>query len=115
MPVLVAGLTTCLLLEKPNFRPWRPATRARPRHLVEFDQHEASIRTGRDNARLVVQAVAALFLVFALAFHAAEVGLIGLTIIVLHCFRNRGTPTWPCFRRSIAIYRAISRSSGSWA
>jgi NhaB family Na+:H+ antiporter len=55
---------------------------------MEFDAHEASIRTAQDNARLVVQAIAALFLVFALAFHVAEVGLIGLTIIVLQTAFN---------------------------
>ena len=56
--------------------------------LLEFDQHEAAHRAGHDVARLVVQAVSAVFLVFALAFHIAEVGIIGLTIIVLQTAFN---------------------------
>lgn len=89
MPVLVAGLATCLLLEKTKtFEYGAQLPEAVREILVEFDQHEAANRSGRDNARLVVQAVAALFLVFALAFHVAEVGLIGLTIIVLQTAFN---------------------------
>ncbi len=37
----------------------------------------------RDNAALIVQGIVALLLVFALAFHVAEVGLVGLMIIIL--------------------------------
>jgi NhaB family Na+:H+ antiporter len=89
MPVLVAGLTTCILLEQVKIFDYGAQIPERVREiLVEFDAHEASIRTAQDNARLVVQAVAALFLVFALAFHVAEVGLIGLTIIVLQTAFN---------------------------
>ena len=89
MPVLVAGLTTCVLLEQVKIFDYGAQLPERVREiLMEFDAHEASIRTAQDNARLVVQAVAALFLVFALAFHVAEVGLIGLTIIVLQTAFN---------------------------
>ena len=56
--------------------------------LVEFDKYETERRSDKDNARLVIQAVAAIFLVFALAFHVAEVGIIGLTIIVLQTAFN---------------------------
>ena len=89
MPVLVAGLITCVLLEQVKIFDYGAQLPERVREiLMEFDAHEASIRTAQDNARLVVQAVAALFLVFALAFHVAEVGLIGLTIIVLQTAFN---------------------------
>jgi NhaB family Na+:H+ antiporter len=89
MPVLVAGLTTCILLEQIKIFDYGAQLPERVREtLMEFDAHEASIRTAQDNARLVVQAIAALFLVFALAFHVAEVGLIGLTIIVLQTAFN---------------------------
>ena len=87
--VLVAGLTTCILLEQIKIFDYGAQLPERVREtLMEFDAHEASIRTAQDNARLVVQAIAALFLVFALAFHVAEVGLIGLTIIVLQTAFN---------------------------
>ena len=89
MPVLAMGLTTCLLLEQIKIFGYGAQLPEEVRDiLVEFDDHEASRRTAGDNARLVVQAIAAIFLVFALAFHVAEVGLIGLTIIVLQTAFN---------------------------
>ena len=56
--------------------------------LVEFDTHQSEARTEKENARLVIQALSAVFLVIALAFHIAEVGIIGLTIIVLQTAFN---------------------------
>ena len=67
MPVLVAGLITCVLLEQVKIFDYGAQLPERVREiLMEFDAHEASIRTAQDNARLVVQAVAALFLVLSL-------------------------------------------------
>ncbi len=89
MPVLAVGLTTCLLLEKTHWFGYGEQLPGRVRDiLVEFDEHETAHRSGRDKARLVIQAVSAIFLVFALAFHVAEVGIIGLTIIVLQTAFN---------------------------
>jgi NhaB family Na+:H+ antiporter len=50
---------------------------------LEHENNEAAHRTQRDRWRLIVQAISALLLVVALAFSWAEVGLIGLAIIVL--------------------------------
>ena len=89
MPVLVMGLLTCIVLEKTKWFSYGAQLPERVREiLVEFDNHEEEIRTGRDTARLVVQAISAVFLVIALAFHVAEVGLIGLAIIVLQTAFN---------------------------
>jgi NhaB family Na+:H+ antiporter len=55
---------------------------------VEFDQEETRNRTDLDRARLVIQAIAAIILVVALAFHWAEVGLIGLMVIVIQTALN---------------------------
>jgi len=89
MPVFVLGLCTCVILEKVKWFGYGEILPSNVRDiLLEFDAHEAESRTGRDSARLVVQAVAALFLVFALAFHVAEVGIIGLTIIVIQTAFN---------------------------
>ncbi len=89
MPVLVVGLATCVMLEKLKWFSYGEPLPARVREvLLEFDQHETEIRTGRDKARLVIQAIAAIFLVLALAFHVAEVGIIGLTIIVIQTAFN---------------------------
>ena len=89
MPVLGMGLLTCILLERTHWFEYGATLPERVRDiLVEFDEHEAEVRTGRDKARLVIQAIAAIFLVFALAFHVAEVGVIGLAIIVLQTAFN---------------------------
>ncbi|PXX92682.1 sodium/proton antiporter NhaB [Marinobacter vulgaris] len=84
LPVLVAGLTTCWLLEKLRWfgygaRLPKPVRRV----LEEFADNERVKRTKADQAALWVQALAALILVIGLAFHLAEVGLIGLLVIIL--------------------------------
>jgi NhaB family Na+:H+ antiporter len=89
MPVLAAGLMTCIVLEKTRWFGYGTLLPERVREiLVDYDYHETEIRTGRDTARLVIQAISAVFLVFALGFHVAEVGIIGLTIIVLQTAFN---------------------------
>ncbi len=84
MPVLAVGLMTCLMLETTGWFGYgaelSPAVR---RVLEEYQRHADQSRTLRARCMLVVQAVAALILILALAFHLAEVGLIGLLVIVL--------------------------------
>lgn len=89
MPVLAVGLTTCLLLER--FRRFGyGATIPEPVReiLREFDEAQTRNRSDAARARLIVQSVAAVFLVVALAFHWAEVGIIGLTVIVVQTALN---------------------------
>lgn len=84
MPVLVAGLLTCALLEKTKAFGYGAKLPDNVRAILEdFAAKEDAKRTLRDKAQLGVQIVVAIFLVFALALHLAEVGLIGLTIIIL--------------------------------
>lgn len=84
MPVLVAGLITCVLLEKVR---WFGYGARLPRSvrqiLVDYAKAEDQKRTLRDKVELFVQVLVALFLITALALHLAEVGLIGLTVIIL--------------------------------
>ncbi len=89
MPVLAVGLITCLLLERVKWFGYG-ATIPAPvlAVLLEYDAEESAKRTRRENARLVVQGIAAVFLVVALGLHVAEVGLIGLAIIVLQTAFN---------------------------
>lgn len=89
MPVLVVGLATCLLLEKVK-RFGYGVTIPAPvlTILAEFDEEQSAKRTRKESARLVVQAITAILLVFALAFHVAEIGLIGLAVIVLQTAFN---------------------------
>ena len=89
MPVLVVGLITCILLEL--FKKFGYGAQIPERVLdilIKYDNEQSQKRTGRDNARLIMQAVAALFLVLALGFHVAEVGLVGLAVIVIQTALN---------------------------
>lgn len=89
MPILAVGLLTCVMLERLKWFGYGETLPERVRDvLVEFDEHETANRSDRDRARLVIQAISAIFLVFALAFHVAEVGIIGLAIIVLQTAFN---------------------------
>lgn len=84
MPVLAAGLLTCVLLEVTGKFGYGAKLPERVRSvLLEFQVQEEARRNPRSNARLVVQAIVAVFLVTGLALHLAAVGLIGLTVIVL--------------------------------
>jgi len=84
MTVLVVGLLTCLLLEKLKwFSYGAKLPEAVRKVLEEYDEHMTERRTQKQKAALIVQAITAVFLVIALAFHLAEVGIIGLTVIVL--------------------------------
>lgn len=89
MPVLLMGLLTCILLESTGWFGYGARLPGSVREILHaFDREQSAGRTRRETQRLVVQAMAAVFLVFALAFHMAEVGLIGLTIIVLQTALN---------------------------
>ncbi|QDP01047.1 sodium/proton antiporter NhaB [Thalassotalea sp. PS06] len=84
IPVLIFGLLTCFLVEKFKVFSYGVNMPENVRTiLVEFDHQETKRRTQLDNAKLVVQGVIAVWLVVALALHLAEVGLIGLTVIIL--------------------------------
>jgi NhaB family Na+:H+ antiporter len=84
LPVLVVGLLTCLAVEKMRlFGYGAQIPVAARRILEEYDRIEDAKRTPAQAAALIVQALVAVFLVVALAFHWAEVGIIGLTVIVL--------------------------------
>ncbi|MBI1179569.1 MAG: sodium/proton antiporter NhaB [Alphaproteobacteria bacterium] len=84
LPVLVAGLLTCVTVELTRSFGYG-ATLPDSVHaiLVEFDVRESAKRTRRDVMALLVQALVGVWLIFALLFHLAEVGLIGLTVIIL--------------------------------
>ncbi|MGE0622531.1 MAG: sodium/proton antiporter NhaB [Pseudomonadales bacterium] len=89
MPVLVVGLSTCMLLEQiKRFGYGAQLPEPVRQILTEFDEEEGRKRTELARARLVVQAIAAIMLVIALAFHWAEVGLIGLMVIVIQTAFN---------------------------
>jgi Na+:H+ antiporter, NhaB family len=84
IPVAAAGLLTCWSLDRFKLfgygAPLPDAVRA---VLRDYAEHMAARSTVRDRQVLIVQAVVALTLVLGLAFHIAEVGLIGLVVIIL--------------------------------
>jgi NhaB family Na+:H+ antiporter len=89
MPVLVVGLLTCLAVEKFKILGYgAQMPLAARRILEEYDRIEDEKRTPNQTAALIIQALVVVFLVVALAFHWAEVGLIGLTVIVLSTALN---------------------------
>jgi len=84
IPVFFSGMITCVLLEKVK---WFGYGVQLPENVLkilsEFDAEESKKRTKRDNAKLIMQGVIAVWLIVGLAMHLAPVGLIGLSIIVL--------------------------------
>ncbi|MEH6551984.1 MAG: sodium/proton antiporter NhaB [Pseudomonadales bacterium] len=89
MPVLVVGLITCAVLEMTGVFGYGTKLSPNVREVLEeFDANERANRTARHSATLIIQALSALLLVIALATHMAEVGLIGLAIIVIQTAFN---------------------------
>lgn len=84
IPAMLAGFATCLVVER--FR-WfgygSPVPVAVRQELVEFARRESAQMSARHRQVIVVQSVVAVLLVLALAFHIAEIGVIGLAVIVL--------------------------------
>lgn len=84
LPVLVAGIVTCLVVERMKWFGYGARLPEAVRSVLEgYDREQQERRTPRDVAILIVQAVTAVILVVALAFQLAAVGLVGLLVIVL--------------------------------
>jgi NhaB family Na+:H+ antiporter len=84
MPVLAIGLTTCVLVEKFKLFTYGFEMPGNIRsHLLETEIQMEAKRGKQGRARLVIQALAGIWLILALAFHLAAVGIIGLSVIVL--------------------------------
>jgi NhaB family Na+:H+ antiporter len=84
MPTLVAGLITCVLLEKLGwFSYGATLPESVARTLADYNDEQEAERNHRMTATLIVQAIVGLILILSLAFHVASVGLVGLMVIVL--------------------------------
>ncbi len=84
MPVLIAGLLTCILLEKLRIFGYGAELPQEVRSILErYNDQENSDMPAQRVAQLWVQGGVAVFLIIGLALHLAEVGLIGLSVIVL--------------------------------
>lgn len=84
LPTIIAGLTTCLVLEKTKSFGYGAKLPTAVRNILQdFDEKQKAQRNLQDKIHLIIQAVAGILLVFGLAFHVAEVGLVGLMVIIL--------------------------------
>ena len=84
IPVFFAGMLTCVAVEKLKWFGYGVQLSDNVRKiLTDFDETETKKRTKRDNVKLIMQGVIAVWLIVALALHLAPVGLIGLTVIIL--------------------------------
>ncbi len=84
VPVMFFGLLTCVLVERFHLFGYGAALPSPVRDiLANYDKEMSAKRTISDKVKLHVQALIGIWLIVALALHLAEVGLIGLTVIIL--------------------------------
>ncbi|NJN51882.1 MAG: sodium/proton antiporter NhaB, partial [Gammaproteobacteria bacterium] len=89
LPVLALGLCTCVAMERLRWFGYGATLPDGVRDvLVSYAQHNEQRRTREESVRLVVQGIAAVLLIAGLALHVAEVGLLGLAIIVIQTAFN---------------------------
>ena len=83
IPVLIVGFLTCVLVERFRWFGYGFSLPPVVRDILwRFDQETSRKMDDRFKARLIVQGLAMIWLIAALAFHLAEVGIIGLSVIV---------------------------------
>ena len=84
MVVLFTGLATTIVVEKLKIAGYGATLPDSVRAILQnYDDEQTAKMTRSDILNLWIQAVVAVFLVICLAFHLAEVGIIGLSVIVL--------------------------------
>jgi len=84
LPVLLVGLATCVLVEKLRWFGYGEPLPDSVREVIErYAARERERRDRVERVKLGAQALAAVFLVIGLVLHLAEVGLIGLGVIVI--------------------------------
>lgn len=84
VPVLICGLLTCVMLEYSKILGYGAPLPEKVRSILkDYDTRSAQKRSRQDNVKLVFQGLIGVWLVVALALHLAEVGLIGLSVIIL--------------------------------
>jgi NhaB family Na+:H+ antiporter len=84
IPVFLCGLVICFLVEKFKVFGYGAELPDTVRQvLTEHDKKMSAKRSKKEQAQLIVQGLIGIWLILALAFHLAEVGLIGLSVIIL--------------------------------
>ena len=83
LPVFVCGLATCLLLEKFKVFGYGAELPESVRKILhDYEVRSSKQRSRQESMRLIIQGIIGVWLVLALALHLAEVGLIGLSVII---------------------------------
>ena len=84
MPILFTGLVTCVVLEKFSIAGFGNQLPLSVRDIFnDYSNYRNENITTNDKAVLLIESIVLIFLVLALAFSIAAVGLIGLTVMVL--------------------------------
>ena len=84
MPVLVAGIFTCFVIEKFSLAGFGNVLPGSIREIFnDYDAYENSQQTQEQRAELYIEFAVLIFLIIALALHLAAVGIIGLAVIIL--------------------------------
>jgi len=84
IPTLIAGLFVVVAVEVTKTFGFGAKLQPHVREILKgYIQEEDAKRTDKDKYALVVQGICALLLIFGLAFHIMEVGLIGLLLLVI--------------------------------
>lgn len=84
IPTLLAGFAVCWVIEKKQWFGYGAVLPESVRAiLLEESNRLRDGRTARDHLVLVTQAIVAILMVLGLALHVAEIGLIGLAVIVV--------------------------------
>ncbi|MBI5890269.1 MAG: sodium/proton antiporter NhaB [Nitrosomonadales bacterium] len=84
IPTLLAGILTCWVIEKNKWFGYGAELPVGVRQiLIDEDRRLRAGHTPLDRLMLIAQGVVAILMVLALAFHIAEIGLIGLAVIIL--------------------------------
>ena len=83
-PAVLAGFITCIVLELTGVLGYGAKLDPRVRSILQgyIDEEDAK-RTPKEVYSLWVQGICGVLLIFGLAFHVMEVGLIGLSLLVL--------------------------------
>ena len=84
IPVFIAGLITCFSIEKFRLFGFGTHLPLRIKNIFhQYNDYELSQRTDIMRLELIIEMVVGILLIFALAFHLAAVGIIGLGVIIL--------------------------------
>jgi NhaB family Na+:H+ antiporter len=84
MPVLAVGLLTCLAVERFKLFSYGVEMPGNIRsHLLETAMQSEARLSDAGRTKLVIQACTGIWLILALAFHLAAVGIVGLSVIVI--------------------------------